>query len=139
MNLVTSSMNFEFQPCGIFEDLSYYQEDKAIYPVIFAATVGLGYRIKKLISSNFMRMVNSVSIIFDTGATYSCSSNEGDFVKIEEKTFPRKLKGIAKDLEIFGFGIVAYFVRSESGCMIELRDQAYFVPGLPKDLRIISP
>ena len=60
-------------------------------------------------------------------------------MKLEEKTFPRNLKGIAKGLEISGFGIVEYSVRSESGRMIALRDQAYYVPGLPKDLRIISP
>ena len=60
-------------------------------------------------------------------------------MKLEEKKFPRKLKGIAKGLEISVFGIVEYSVRSESGRMIALRDQAYFVPGLTKDLRIISP
>ena len=60
-------------------------------------------------------------------------------MKLEEKKSPRKLKGIAKGFEISGFGIVEYYVRSESGSMIALRDQAYYVPGLPKDLRIISP
>ena len=58
---------------------------------------------------------------------------------LEEKKFPRKLKGIAKGLDIYGFGIVEYSVRSESGRMIALRAQAYYVTGLPKDLRIISP
>ena len=50
MKLVTSFMNFECQPCGIFEGLSYHQEDEVIDPIIFAATVGLVNRIKKLIS-----------------------------------------------------------------------------------------
>ena len=59
-----------------------------------------------------MGMVSSVLVIFDTVDTYSCSSNKGDFVKLEEKTFPRSLKGIAKGLEISGFGIVEYSVRS---------------------------
>ena len=117
----------------------YHQEDKAIDYTIFEATADLGDTIKKLISSNFMGMVRSVSVIFDTESTYSCSSKKGKFVKLEEKKFPRKLKGIAKGLEISGFGIVEYSVRSESGRMIALRDQAYYVPGLPKDLRIISP
>ena len=76
MKLVTSFMNFECQPCGIFEGLSYHQEDEAIDPIIFAATLGLGNRIKKLVSSKFMGMVRSVSVIFDTRATYSCSSNK---------------------------------------------------------------
>ena len=60
-------------------------------------------------------------------------------MKLEEKTSPRNLKGIAKGLEISGLGIIEYSVRSESGSMIALQDQAYYVPGLPKDLRIISP
>ena len=69
MKLATSLMKFECQPCGIFEGLSYHQEYEAIYPTIFAATLGLGYRIKKLVSSNFMGMVISVLVIFDNGST----------------------------------------------------------------------
>ena len=84
-----------------------------------------------------MDMVRSVSVIFDTGDTYSCSSNKGDFVNLEDNMFPRNLKGTEKGLDIYGFGIVEYYVRSESGSMIALRGQAYHVPGLPKYLRII--
>ena len=112
MKLVTSFMNFECLPCGIFEGLSYHQEDEVIDPIIFAATVGLGNIIKKSISSNFMGIVSSVSVIFDTRATYSCSSNKGDFVKLEDKKFPRNLKGIAKGLEISRFVISEYYFRS---------------------------
>ena len=57
MKFVTSLINFECQPCGIFEGLSYHHEDEVIDPIIFAATVGLGNRIKKLISSKFIGMV----------------------------------------------------------------------------------
>ena len=117
----------------------YHQEDEVIDLIIFKATVGLGDRIKKLVSSKFMGMVSSVSVIFDTGANYSYSSNKGDFVKLEEKTFPINLKDIEKVLEISRFGIVEYSIKSESGHMIALRDQVYYVPGLPKDLRIINP
>ena len=60
-------------------------------------------------------------------------------MKLEEKTFPRKLKGIAKGLEISGFGIVEYSIRSESGRIIALWAPPSYVPGLPKYLRIISP
>ena len=66
-------------------------------------------------------MASSVSVIFDTGATYSYSSNKGDFLKLEQKTFPRNIKCIAKCLEIYGFGIVKYSVRSEIVRMIALR------------------
>ena len=82
MKWVTFLMNFECQPCGIFGGLSYHQEDEFFDPIIFAANVGLGYRIKKLVSSNFMGMVSSVSVIFDTVSTYSFYSNNRDFVKL---------------------------------------------------------
>ena len=42
-------------------------------------------------------------------------------MNLEEKIFPRNLKGIAKCLEISGCRIVEYSVRSESGRMIVLR------------------
>ena len=60
-------------------------------------------------------------------------------MKLEEKTSPKKLKGIAKGIDISGYGIVEYSVRSESGRIIELQYQAYYVSGLPKDSCIISP
>ena len=60
-------------------------------------------------------------------------------MKLEERTFPRKLKGISKGIVISGYGIVEYSVRSESGRIIDLRYQASYVPGLPKYLRIIYP
>ena len=69
MKMVTSLKSFDFQPCGIFEGLSYHQEYEAIDPTIFSATVGLGDRIKKPFSSKLVDMVRSVSVIFDTGAT----------------------------------------------------------------------
>ena len=86
-----------------------------------------------------MGMVSSVLVIFDTGSIYSCSFNKGDFVKLEDKMFPRNIKGIKQILEIYGFGIVKYSVLSESRRMIALWDQAYYVPGLLKYLRTIYP
>ena len=58
-------------------------------------------------------------------------------MNLEEKTSLRNFKGIAKGLETSGFGIFEYSVRSESGRMIALWAQEYYVPGLPKYLRII--
>ena len=72
IKLVKSFINFGCQPCGIFEGLSYHQEDEGIDPIIFAATVGLGNRLKKLVFSKFMGMVNSFSVVFDTVVTDSC-------------------------------------------------------------------
>ena len=64
---------------------------------------------------------------------------QGRLCEVRENKSPIRLKGIAKALEISGFGIVKYSVRSESGHIIALWYQAYYVPGLPKDLRIITP
>ena len=86
-----------------------------------------------------MVMLSLVSVIFDIGDNYSCSSNKGDFVKIEKNMLPRNIKGIAKGLESHGFGFVKYYFRKESGHMIALRAQAYYDPGLPNDLHIIYP
>ena len=60
-------------------------------------------------------------------------------MKLEEKTLTRKLKGTANSLEISGFGIVEYSIKSETGRVIALQAHTYYVPGLPKDLRIIYP
>ena len=57
----------------------------------------------------------------------------------EEEKFARNIKGIAKGLDISEFGIVEYSVVSESGRIFALQAQAYYVPGLRKDLRIIYP
>ena len=43
-------MNFEYQPCGIFEGLDYPQEVEYIVPVTFEKSAGLGNRTKKLVS-----------------------------------------------------------------------------------------
>ena len=67
-----------------------------------------------------MGIFKSVSVIFDTGATYSCSSNIVDFVELEEKMFPRNPKGIAKGLDIPGFGFFEYSVTSKSWHMVAL-------------------
>ena len=60
-------------------------------------------------------------------------------MNLEEKTPPINTKGITKGLDIYGFGIVEYYVRRESGCMIEIRYQAYYVPGSPNDLLVLYP
>ena len=70
VKLATYLMNFECQPCGIFEGLLHHQKDEAISPTNFADPVGLVDRINKLVSSNLLAMVSSVSVIFDTRATY---------------------------------------------------------------------
>ena len=54
----------------------------------------------------------SVSVIFEVEATHSCFSNKVYFVDTEKKIFRRNTKGIVKGLDISGFGIVDYYIRS---------------------------
>ena len=68
MRLATSLLNFECQLCGIFEGLSHNQEFETSSLTTFAVYSGLGEIIKKLVSSNFMGMIRSVSFIFDSGS-----------------------------------------------------------------------
>ena len=54
-------------------------------------------------------MMGSVSVLFDTVINYSWYFNMGDFLYLEENTFPINIEAIDKGLEIYGFGIVLYF------------------------------
>ena len=66
MRLTTYLMNFECHPCEIFEGISHHQEDEAVVNTTFASSVGLGDIINKLLSSKFMGIFSSVSVICDT-------------------------------------------------------------------------
>ena len=57
MKFAISLMNFECKPWGVFQGLSYHQEYEAIDPITFADPIGLGDRIKRFFSSNFMVIV----------------------------------------------------------------------------------
>ena len=52
---------------------------------------------------------------------------------------PINIKGIDKFLDIDGFGIIEYSVRSESERIIMIWNQVYYVPGLLEYLIIITP
>ena len=56
---------------------------------------------------------------------------------LEEKTFRRNIKVVAKGPYIYAFGIVDCRFISESGHIIVLWDQSYNFPALPKDSCII--
>ena len=57
-------------PWGMFEGLSHPQKVESIARTTFAASSVLGDLITKLFSSNFMGIVRSVLVIFDTVDTY---------------------------------------------------------------------
>ena len=58
---------------------------------------------------------------------------------LEDKMSPINLKGTEKRLKISGFGIIKYYVRSESEGIIALQVMVYHGTGLQNDLRIIYP
>ena len=86
-----------------------------------------------------MVIMKTVSVIFDTRDNYSFFPNKGYFVNFEEIKSPIKLKVVAKVIDIDVFEMLEYYVRSENGHINTLRYQAYNIPGLQKDLRIIYP
>ena len=51
-------------------------------------------------------------------------------MNLGDKIFPKNHKGIAKGLKMYGFGVVKYSVRSESGIIIAIQSQSYYVSGL---------
>ena len=57
-------------------------------------------------------MMRSVSVIFGTGSAYSCSSNKIYCVDLEYNIHSINIKGIAKFLDIYGFRVVEYSIRS---------------------------
>ena len=60
-------------------------------------------------------------------------------MNLEDNMFPRNIKMISKGLDISGLGVVDYYFRSESGIIIVLQYQSYYVTGLPNSLHIIFP
>ena len=76
-----------------------------------------------------MGIVISDSVIFDTGATYSCYYNKGDCVKLEEKTSSINLKGIETFLEISGFEILTILsgVKVDVGLRSRIRHIMFLV------------
>ena len=67
-----------------------------------------------------MEIIKVVSVIFYTEYNYSCSSDKGNILNIEESKVQIKLKDVSKGLDIYGFEFVEYYVRSEIGHMISL-------------------
>ena len=83
--------------------LNVYHTIKKMKPLIilyFVDTVGLVDRINISVSSNFIGMVSSFSVIFYIGANNSCSFNKGALLKLKKNMFPRNIEGVAKGLEI---------------------------------------
>ena len=86
-----------------------------------------------------LEMMRSALVIFDTGATYLCYSNKINVLDIEEDKSTINIKGITKCIGFYVFGIVGCYVRIETGCIIVLWYQEYYVSGSPTYFCIISP
>ena len=77
--------------------------------------------------------------ILDSGASRTSLGNRHEFKTLVETTANTVMKGIAAGLDIKGSGTVEYHVTDDRGRIIKLEMEAYYVPSLPADLRLISP
>ena len=80
----------------------------------------------------------SVPLLFDTGASVSCSFNRHDFISLVRPTQPTNIKGIASSLTVQGIGTVVYHITADDGTLIPLRiPNVLYVPDCPT--RLICP
>ena len=122
------------------ETSGYQAEINGISDVdIDLSTVSSSHLAAKALSAASM-VCPSVSLVVDTGATMTSTSNKSDFVTFSNVGYENcKLDGIAKGLKIKGQGTVEYTVEADDGKEYTLTSDAYFVPALDKRTRLLSP
>ena len=82
----------------------------------------------------------SVSLVVDTGATMTSTSNRLDFFTFSDVGYKNcKLDGIAEGLQIEDQGTVEYIVEADDGTEYTLTLDAYYIPVLDKQARLLSP
>ena len=80
-----------------------------------------------------------IQAILDSGASMTSIGNRDEFKTLNESIIKVVMKGIASGLQIEGKGIVEYHLLGDNEELIRLELEAYYVPALPKDLRLLSP
>ena len=80
-----------------------------------------------------------IQAILDSGASMTSIGNRDEFKTLNESINKVVMKGIASGLQIEGTGIVEYHLLGDNEELIRLELEAYYVPALPKDLRLLSP
>jgi hypothetical protein len=80
---------------------------------------------------------DSFYIVWDTGASMSCSPDKNDFDEsMDEVSGPKYLEGIGAGLKIAGKGYVLWAVHDDHGTLRHLKIPAYYAPGLK--IRLLS-
>ena len=89
-------------------------------------------------SNNLGLTPDEVLLIFDTGASISISNSKDDFIGEITPITHMRISGIAKGLEVKGYGTVEYTVLNDDGATVTMRiDGVLYVPGCPA--RLICP
>ena len=82
---------------------SWYTERRAIYwPNVFPIRSWKLIFLKQVARINFFGVSGIVRFIFDMVATSECTPHKSDYVEINMKINPKKLKGISEVLKIEG-------------------------------------
>ena len=127
--------------------LNLYIESAGSFPLRFEPQFALlsahdeldSIKVQKAVASGILGHGNKVPLIFDTGASYTCSPNRDDFDDFCPGPEDVQLDGIASGLSIKGTGKVKYLVKDTKNQTVTLKLQAFWVPDLPNGVRLISP
>jgi hypothetical protein len=85
-----------------------------------------------------MTALNILSlVIFDTGASLTISPHWSDFLDVKPLAKRTQLGGMGKGLEIEGIGDLVWTFDATDGSVVEIRTNAYYVPGAKA--RLLSP
>ena len=97
-------------------------------------------KIRKVVGSGHLKIKDKqFKLIFDTGASIHLTPDKSDFVEFTETPSDEVIQGIGTGLKIQGKGLVEYMLNDTSGNAVKLKLTAYWVPTLPKGVRLISP
>ena len=81
---------------------------------------------------------DSIQLLFDTGASISCTFNKHDFISIMQPVQPISIKGIASSLSVKGIGTVQYNLPNDNGTTTSVTiPNVLYVPDCPT--RLLCP
>jgi hypothetical protein len=85
-----------------------------------------------------MTALNILSlVIFDTGASLAISPHRSEFLDVKPLAKRTQLGGMGKGLEIEGIGALVWTFDATDGSEVEIRTNAYYVPGAKA--RLLGP
>ena len=104
----------------------------------FVAYRALLSEITTRVSNSYNYCFESVPLLFDTGASVSCTFNRHDFISPIRPVQPMTIQGIASSLTVKGIGTVQYTLPTTTGTTTSIIiHDVLFVPDCPS--RLICP